>query len=298
MPFDFDAETAVIPLGDGRYSAGLDRSWWVQRGPNGGYLAAIVLRALTETVADPERTPRSLTVHYAAPPGDGASRSRRRSSARAARSPRVGPVRAGRAPRRARPGGVLEAAARARVQRPFGPGRPAARGVPAPGVRDARRVRPTGDRHPVGEPHRARWAAGHAHGRGAGGAVDPAPGGPRRRHLVASAITDAVIPAVFSRMGTQIVVPTVDLTVHFRAGLPAPGRAPTTGCTRSSRRARSPRASSRRTGRCGAATACCWRSRVSSRPCSRSRPDPRSAPGGAGSRRRGSRARRPRSPGS
>ena len=53
MPFDFDAETAVTPLGDGRYSAGLDRSWWVQRGPNGGYLAAIVLRALTETVADP-----------------------------------------------------------------------------------------------------------------------------------------------------------------------------------------------------------------------------------------------------
>src|SRR5215813_8341084 len=56
--FDFDRETAVRPVGDGRYEAVLDRAWCVHRGPNGGYLAAIVLRALTE--------------HYAAPPAEGA----------------------------------------------------------------------------------------------------------------------------------------------------------------------------------------------------------------------------------
>src|SRR5262249_8327069 len=70
--FDFDRETAIRPLGDGRYEAYLDRAWWVHRGPNGGYLAAIVLRALTETVGDAGRAPRSLTVHYAAPPTEGA----------------------------------------------------------------------------------------------------------------------------------------------------------------------------------------------------------------------------------
>ena len=34
--------------------------------------------------------------------------------------------------------------------------------------------------------------------------------------LVAAAITDAVIPAVFGRVEEQIIVPTVDLTIHFR----------------------------------------------------------------------------------
>jgi hypothetical protein len=38
--------------------------------------------------------------------------------------------------------------------------------------------------------------------------------------LVAAAITDAVIPAVFGRVEEQIVVPTVDLTIHFRSSLP------------------------------------------------------------------------------
>src|SRR5919106_297541 len=69
--FDFDRETAVKPAGDGRYVAALDRAWWVHRGPNGGYLAAIVLRALGDAVGDPGRAPRSLTVHYASPPAEG-----------------------------------------------------------------------------------------------------------------------------------------------------------------------------------------------------------------------------------
>src|SRR5919106_3007594 len=70
--FDFDRETAVRPLGGGSYESRLDTSWWVHRGPNGGYLAAIALRALTEAVADEKRAPRSLTVHYASPPAEGA----------------------------------------------------------------------------------------------------------------------------------------------------------------------------------------------------------------------------------
>ncbi len=58
----FAQDAAVAPVGDGRYTARIDRGWWIQRGPNGGYLAAIVLRAILAEVADPERRPRSLAL--------------------------------------------------------------------------------------------------------------------------------------------------------------------------------------------------------------------------------------------
>ena len=67
----FDRDTALTPLGDGRYAGRIDTGWWIERGPNGGYIAAIVLRGLALAVGDPERTPRSLTVHYLAPPREG-----------------------------------------------------------------------------------------------------------------------------------------------------------------------------------------------------------------------------------
>ncbi|MEP6623219.1 MAG: thioesterase family protein, partial [Acidimicrobiia bacterium] len=71
MTTPFDQETAVHHEGDGRYTATMAPTWWVARGPNGGYLAAVILRALTECVDDPSRTARSLTVHYLSPAGAG-----------------------------------------------------------------------------------------------------------------------------------------------------------------------------------------------------------------------------------
>ena len=44
--------------------------------------------------------------------------------------------------------------------------------------------------------------------------------------LVAAAITDAWIPPTFSRVEEPVFVPTVDLTIHFRAELPHPALAP------------------------------------------------------------------------
>ena len=70
----FDRDTALERLQDGGFSAELSASWRAGRGPHGGYLAAILLRALTETVADPSRAPRSLTVHYPSAPRPGAVR--------------------------------------------------------------------------------------------------------------------------------------------------------------------------------------------------------------------------------
>jgi acyl-CoA thioesterase len=62
----FDRETSLVPLGPESFEAELDGNWWVGRGAHGGYLAAIILRALEMTLDDPERSPRSLTIHFCA----------------------------------------------------------------------------------------------------------------------------------------------------------------------------------------------------------------------------------------
>jgi acyl-CoA thioesterase len=77
----FDRDTAVRELSrdgdDGRggggaiFAADISPDWRAGRGPHGGYLAAIILRALVDTVAEPARAPRSLTIHYARAPKPG-----------------------------------------------------------------------------------------------------------------------------------------------------------------------------------------------------------------------------------
>ena len=64
----FDRDTAVERVAPGRFRARLDPGWIVVSGPNGGYMAAVILRAIEAAVDDPERVPRSLTVHYAQRP--------------------------------------------------------------------------------------------------------------------------------------------------------------------------------------------------------------------------------------
>jgi acyl-CoA thioesterase len=67
----FDTDTAVEPLGSGRYRARIDEGWWAGAGPNGGYVGAILLRALELEVGDPARACRSFTVHYLSRPDAG-----------------------------------------------------------------------------------------------------------------------------------------------------------------------------------------------------------------------------------
>jgi non-canonical purine NTP pyrophosphatase (RdgB/HAM1 family) len=45
--------------------------WWVAVGPNGGLVAAVLLRAAEAEVADPTRFPRTITVHYLSSPREG-----------------------------------------------------------------------------------------------------------------------------------------------------------------------------------------------------------------------------------
>jgi len=66
----FDADTAIEPLGEGRFAAAMSERWWVGKGPNGGYVAAVILRAV-QAAAGAERAPRSLTVHFLKAPAAG-----------------------------------------------------------------------------------------------------------------------------------------------------------------------------------------------------------------------------------
>jgi acyl-CoA thioesterase len=67
----FAEAVAVEALGGGRYRGDVAREWFGPPGPNGGFIAALMLRAIRDEIADEERLPRSLTLHYLRPPTEG-----------------------------------------------------------------------------------------------------------------------------------------------------------------------------------------------------------------------------------
>jgi acyl-CoA thioesterase len=211
----FADDTAVTPLADGRYAARIDEGWWIQRGPNGGYLAAIVLRAMLAEVAEPERRPRSITLHYLRPPVVGpcevtvtierAGRGMSTVSARLTQDGRDC---------------ILALAA-------FGVDRPGSEldDHPAPEVLPPEELAPRIEGSAPNVPMRGRYDTRPAIG------TEPFVLGPEALtggwirtededpvdDVLLLAITDAWPPAIFSRVEVPIGVPTIDLTVHFRA---------------------------------------------------------------------------------
>ena len=209
----FATDTAVTAVGDGCYRARIDDGWWIQRGPNGGYLAAIVLRAILAEVADPDRAPRSITLHYLRPPVAGPC------------EVAVTVERAGR--------GLTTVSARLSqggkdcvlVLAALGVGRPGASfdDHPAPTVRPPEELAPPLDGPPP-VPFRGRFDTRPALGSVpfelgdealTGGWIRTTDDDPLDEVLLV-ALTDAWVPAIFSRVQVPIGVPTVDLTVHFR----------------------------------------------------------------------------------
>jgi acyl-CoA thioesterase len=71
---DFERDTAVRSRGEGGFDCFIAEDWWVIAGPNGGYVAAIVARALQAAADGAERPLRSLTVHYLRAPSAGPAR--------------------------------------------------------------------------------------------------------------------------------------------------------------------------------------------------------------------------------
>lgn len=212
----FDEATAVTALGDGRYAATIDPAWSTPRGPNGGYMAALVLRAMVAEVG-PDKLPRSLTCHFLAPPtGDLVIE--------------VTTERAGRA----------VASLSARV---LHDGVPcivalAAFGVvldtaldyadlPMPEVAPAAEVDAL-EPHPKMPPIAQQMELRPVLGPPAFSQADEALTGGwirMRRPTQADAFaicqyTDAWVPAPFARLDGPVGAPTIDLTVHFRRALP------------------------------------------------------------------------------
>jgi acyl-CoA thioesterase len=212
----FDRDTAVEPLGDGAFAARIDRAWWIGRGAHGGYIAAIVLRAMTETVADPQRQARSLTIHYTAPPAEGPARVAV-TVERTGRSMTTVTARMTQDDR-------LVVLALAAFSLPYRPAAEYADAAPpdAPPPEDARQLpfsspapdfasnldmRPAFGPRPFSASEREavtggwlRLAEPHAH--------DP---------IALAFYADAWWPAPFGRLTGFAPAPTIDLTVHFRA---------------------------------------------------------------------------------
>jgi acyl-CoA thioesterase len=221
----FARDTAVEPLGDGAFSARLDPGWWIVAGPNGGYLAAVALRALDAAQGDPERTARSLTVHYLARPAEGPVRMETRVE-------RAGGALTAVSGRMLQDGQPI-ALALAAFSRPRSGGLELA-DARMPEMPPLERCAPRLDTGiPIHERFDIRLAMANLHD---GGASRAQSGGWIRMDepepvdaFVATALSDAFPPAVFAKFGRQAItqgVPTIDLTVHFREGLPRAGASP------------------------------------------------------------------------
>jgi acyl-CoA thioesterase len=69
---DFEHDTTVAQDGSGAYACTIGADWWVAAGgPNGGYVAAILVRALQARFDTAERPLRSLTIQYQRAPQPG-----------------------------------------------------------------------------------------------------------------------------------------------------------------------------------------------------------------------------------
>jgi acyl-CoA thioesterase len=214
----FDRDTAVEPLGDGRYRVRFDTRWWVVKGPNGGYLAALITRAIRAEVQDDTRALRSLTVHYLAAPAEGEG------------EVVVRIERAGRGlttvSARLEQDGRAMALALAALATEY-PGATEYADLDMPDVPAPEAVEPVPDgMQPV--PFAQNFELRHAL------SALPFTGGDRAvtggwirlreprplDELAIVAISDAWWPAPFSVVERPMVAPTIDLTVHIRAPLP------------------------------------------------------------------------------
>jgi acyl-CoA thioesterase len=217
-PHHFDADTALEPAGELAWRAWAPDHWFVGRGPNGGFLAAVAARAAEAAAGRPLR---SLALHFVA-------------------APAVGPLDVAVTLER---GGRSYTGASLRIEQD---GRPMTLGLatlgelPDEGAEwDATAMpeaKPLAETQPVpfedaGIPafmrnYDMRWALGSEGSvPGSGGWIRTTEPRALDAPLVA-AMTDAWAPAAFVALGRVVAAPTLDLTVHFRRPLPVAGMAP------------------------------------------------------------------------
>jgi len=218
----FDTDTAVERASADLYSAHIDPKWWVIRGPNGGYVAAILQRAMTDAVGDDSRPARSLTVHFIVPPEAGAIEvhttierhggSLTSTSARLVQDGRLIATAVGAFSVR------RDAVEYSEVTMPD---------VPPPSEVPSRVIEGA---PPHAEMFHWKPAIGPADFRAGGRAItggwfrlrEPQLADP----VVLTSYADNWFPALFFKTREPVGVPTVDFTVHFRTGLPLPHAGP------------------------------------------------------------------------
>jgi acyl-CoA thioesterase len=211
----FDQDTATEWVGPNRFAAQLAGRWRVGAGVNGGYLAAIILRALTETVGDPTRHIRSLTIHYLSAAVEGPAevscwverqgRSLTTVSARMEQRERTVCLALG----------AFSSALSGRFEHD---------GLPPPPLGAPRELEPLGPLESLPEFTRQfEYRFGHGSGLQSGDGEAAESGGWLRLReprpvdpLLIAALADAWFPAVFVITPKRAPVPTIDLTIHFR----------------------------------------------------------------------------------
>jgi acyl-CoA thioesterase len=235
---DFDRDTAVRVLvrseRDGHPSgaelaADVSPDWRAGRGPHGGYLAAMMLRALIVTVDDATRAPRSLTIHYARAPLPGAV-TIRTTIERAGRS--LSTLSA-----RIEQDGTLVALALAAFSPAWSA--PEIADLPMPDVAPPDPQRRSGKLLFEGAPPFTQHLVlqpriGVIPFQGASAPMDVGAwlglAEPRPLDALSLAfLSDAMFSPPFIRIDHPATSPTIDLTIHFRAALPTYGAAAPAG---------------------------------------------------------------------
>jgi acyl-CoA thioesterase len=215
------AEDTAVTGAEGRYRAELGPRWWGPVAPLGGFLAACTVRAMEAESGDPERTLRSLNIHFVAPPRNGEIEL----NVTLARRGRSVSTLTGRAEQDGRLLGIAigEFSAPRR-----GPSWTVSRMPDATPFDDAPRVSADRPGAPVYlDALELRWAGGPAPLSGASGDVElngwmRADGpGPLDAALLVC-LSDAMPPVALSRAALPLGAPTLDLTVHLFGRLPVP----------------------------------------------------------------------------
>lgn len=210
----FDRDTAVARIGPDRYAARLARRWQVGRGENGGYLGAVLLRALSETVGDPTRRIRSLTIHYPGPavagPAEVSCRIEHRGRSLTSVSARMDQE--GRTVSLAL--GEFVSALPSPIEHDD---------LRAPAIAAPEQIEPL-DHDGTLPAFTHQFEHRFAHGAALHSRNQQAESGGwlrlretrRADALLVTALTDAWLPALFVATPERMAVPTIDLTVHFR----------------------------------------------------------------------------------
>ena len=221
MPVPSFSEDTAITGAEGRYTAQLSPRWWGPVAPLGGFLAACMVRAMEAESGDPERSLRSLNIHFVAPPANGEVQLR----ATVARRGRSVTTVTGRAEQEGRLLGIAIGEFSAPRRGPSWTVSPVPDVVP---FEDAPRVSAATPGAPVYlDALELRWAGGPPPLSGASGNVEldgwmRAEGpGPLDAALLAC-LADAMPPVALSRAALPLGAPTLDLTVHLFGRLPVP----------------------------------------------------------------------------